>query len=226
METPHPDEKVAKLSFPKKGPLILFTVALIVNGIIAVIFWQTIRESIIAPISDLVLLIIDFLSSFDQVYLWLMVLFGLIILTLTRLGKSNDKLPSNRVVHMKVTTAGRLRFWETQVFLLTRTRIPSRYSIHEVRRLLIAVMGYKQHLELAEADRRVKAGELQLPPEYTAFAEYDEDPNEPEDRLAEYFKLLLSYLRRKRSQEILAREKHLSDIIQYMEKQMEIEHDH
>jgi Ca2+/Na+ antiporter len=214
------------MTISKKAPYIIFAIALIINGIIAVIFWRTIRESIVSPISALVLLIIDFLSSFDQIYLWIFLLFGLFILTVIRLGKTSDQEPTNRVVHLKVTSAGRLRFWDTQVFLLTRTRIPSRYSIHEVRRLLISVMGYKMHLEPTETDRRLKAGELEMPAEYAIFAEQDHDPEEPEDRLTELVRLLMSVLQGKRSQVTLAREKNLSDLIQYMEKQMEIEHDH
>ena len=195
-------------------------------GIVALIFWHSIRQSIISPISALILLILDFLSSFDQIYLWIFLLFALIILTVNRLGKTNEKGPANRVVHLKVTSAGRLRFWDTQVFLLTRTRIPSRYSIHEVRRLLISIIGYKLHLEPAEAERRLKAGEIQLPPEYEAFAEQDQDPDEPEDRLTALIKLLMSVLRGKRSEVTQAREKNLSELIQFMEKQLEIEHDH
>lgn len=209
-----------------KFPYIIFTIALVSIGIFALLFWGFIRTSIISPISDLIFLIGDFLSGFDQIYLWIFLIFGLVVITITRLGKAGEKPPANRVVHTKITSAGRLRFWETQVFLLTRTRIPSRYSLHEVRRLMVSVIGYKLHLESGEADHRLKAGELEIPPEYAVFAEMDPDPDEPEDRLTELFKLLISVLRGRRSEITLAREKNLNDLISYMEKQMEIEHDH
>ncbi len=211
----------------KRAPLFLFVIVLAIIGIVAVIFWNTIRQSFVAPLSDLFILLFDFFGSFDQIYLWGIVLFILIIMTVTRLGKSNSKEPSNRVYHLKVTSAGRLRFWETQVFLLTRTRIPSRYSIHEVRRLLVAVIGYKMHLDPVEAERRLKSGELPIPPQYEAFAELDQEPDDQEeDRLTELFKYVISVLRGTRQQAIQAREKGLFELIQFMENQLEIEHDH
>jgi hypothetical protein len=212
----------------KRAPLILFAIALAINGIIALVFWKTIRQAFVAPLSAFFMLVFDFISSFDQVYLWGIVLLILIIATIIRLGKSNTKETSNRVYHLKVTSAGRLRFWETQVYLLTRTRIPSRYSIHEVRRLVISVLGYKMHLDPAEAEKKLKAGELQVPPQYETFAELDQEPNDDQhdDRLTELFKYLMSVLQGKQQQVIQAREKVLIDLIQFMEKQMEIEHDH
>lgn len=210
----------------KRAPFFLFAIALAINGIVALIFWNTIRLSFIAPLRAFILLIFDFIGIFDQIYLWGFLVFILIILTVTRLGKSTSKEPSNRVYHLKVTSAGRLRFWETQVFLLTRTRIPSRYSIHEVRRLLISVLGYKMHLDPTETDRRLKSGELKIPPQYETFAELDQETEEQEDRLTELIKILMAVLRGKRQQVIQAREKVLFDLIQFMEKQLEIEHDH
>ena len=147
----------------KRAPLVLFVIVLAIIGIVALVFWNSIRASFVAPLSAFILMVVDFLSSFDQIYLWGFLLFVLIMVTITRLGKTKPAEPTNRVVHMKVSSAGRLRFWETQVYLLTRGRIPSRYSIHEVRRLLVAVMGYKLHLDTAETERRLKSGELVIP---------------------------------------------------------------
>ena len=210
----------------KRAPLSFFVVVLAIIGIVAVIFWNTIRLSFVAPLSAFILLIIDFLSSFDQAYLWGFLLFVLILLTITRLGKSTSTEQPNRVFHMKVTSSGRLRFWETQVYLLTRSRIPSRYSIHEVRRLLVSVLGYKLHLDPAETERRLKSGEMQIPPQYEIFAELDQNPNEQEDRLTEIINNLISMLRGKRQKVIQDREKVLSDLIQFIENHLEIEHDH
>ena len=168
----------------------------------------------------------DFISSFDQMYLWGFLLFVLIMLTITKLGKSTQPEPTNRSIRMKASSAGRLRFWETQVFLLTRTRIPSRYSIHEVRRLLVAVMGYKLHLDATETDKRIKSGELEIPSEYETFANLDQNPDEQEDALTLLMKTLVSILQGKRQQVIQAREKVLFDLIHFMEEQLEIKHDH
>jgi len=191
------------------------------------VFWNSIRASFVTPLSSFLLMIADFLSMFDQVYLWGFLLFALIMITTTKLGKTKPAVPPNHSVRMKVSSTGRLRFWETQVFLLTRGRLPSRYSIHEVRRLLMSVLGYKQHIDAAEIDRQVKSGELVLPPQYETFAELDQEPEEEqEDLLTIFVKTIASVLQRKRRQTIQAREKVLSDLIQYMEKQLEIEHDH
>ncbi len=210
----------------KRAPLLLFIVVLAIIGIVALIFWNSIRLSFVAPLSAFILLALDFISSFDQGYLWGFLLFVLILLTITRMGKSASPEPSSKVYHMKLASAGRLRFWETQVYLLTRSRIPSRYSIHEIRRLLVSVLGYKMHLDPAETDRRLKSGELQIPPEYESFAELDQDPEEQEDRLTEFVNNLISMLKGKRQQVIKDREKVLSDLIQFIENQLEIEHDH
>jgi hypothetical protein len=211
----------------KRAPFVLFVIVLAIIGIVALVFWNSIRASFVAPLSSFILMISDFLSMFDQKYLWGFLLFTLIIITITRLGKTKPAETSRYTVHMKVSSAGRLRFWETQVFLLTRGRVPSRYSIHEVRRLLVSVLGYKQHIDSAEIDRRLKAGELVLPPQYAKFAELDqESEDEQDDLLTIFVKTLASILQRKRQQVIQAREKVLSDLILYIEKQLEIEHDH
>jgi hypothetical protein len=201
-------------------------IVLAIIGIVGLIFWNTIRLSFVAPLSAFILLAADFISSFDQMYLWGFLLFALILLTITKLGKSTPAEPVNRTIRLKVTSAGRLRFWETQVYLLTRTRIPSRYSIHEVRRLLVAVMGYKMHLDAAETDLRIKSGELEIPSEYETFASLDQAPEEQEDLLTVWIKTLASILQGKRQQVIQAREKVLTDLIHFMETQLEIEHDH
>ena len=211
----------------KRAPLVLFVIVLAVLGLVALVFWDSIRASFVAPISSIILMIADFLGMFDQVYLWGALLFALIMITLTRLGKTKPAEPSTRTVRMKLSSAGRLRFWETQVYLLTRGRIPSRYSIHEVRRLLVSVLGYKQHIDTAEADLRIKSGEIVLPPEYQKFAELDQVPeNEQEDLLTIFVKTVASMLQGKRQKVIQEREKVLADLIHYMEKQLEIEHDH
>jgi len=211
----------------RRAPIILFVIVLAIIGIVGLVFWNSIRASFVAPLSAFIMMVVDFLSMFDQVYLWGFLLFAMLMITITKLGKTKPSEPTSHTVRMKVASAGRLRFWETQVYLLTRGRIPSRYSIHEVRRLLVSVLGYKQHLDPAETERRVKAGELILPPEYELFAELDqESEDEQEDLLTIFVKTLAAILQGKRQQAIQAREKVLSDLILYMEKQMEIEHDH
>jgi hypothetical protein len=211
----------------KRAPFVLFVIVLAIIGIVALVFWNSIRASFVAPLSAFILMVSAFIGMFDQVYLWGFLLFALIMITITKLGKTKPAEPSSHTVRMKVSSAGRLRFWETQVYLLTRGRIPSRYSIHEVRRLLVSVLGYKQHLDTAETDRRLKAGEMVLPPQYETFAELDqESEDKQEDLLTIFVKTVASLLQGKRQQVIQAREKVLSDLILYMEKQLEIEHDH
>jgi len=210
----------------KRAPFLLFVITLAIIGVVGLVFWKSIRTSFVAPLSSLILMAGDFLNAFDQVYLWGFLLFVLLMVTITWLGKAKTSEPEPRMVRLKATSAGRLRFWETQVYLLTRGRIPSRFSIHEVRRLLVAVMGYKLHLDIAEADRRLKSGELVYPPEYEHFALLEDDTEEPEDALTLFMKTLASMLQGKRQQVIQSREKVLSELIHYMEKQLEIEHDH
>jgi hypothetical protein len=212
----------------KRALFVLFVIVLAIIGIVAIVFWNSIRTEIVKPLSTSILMVLDFLGSFDQVYLWGILLFALIMGTITRLGKAQPVETPARNVRMKISSAGRLRFWETQVYLLTRSRIPSRYSIHEIRRLLVAVMGYKLHIDIDEAERRVKSGELVIPPEYegVSLLEQSQNSDEPEDQLTEFIKTLASVLRGKRQQVIQAREKVLSDLILYMEKQLEIEHEH
>jgi hypothetical protein len=210
----------------KRAPLIIFVIVLSIIGLVALFFWNSIHSSFVAPLSAFMLLLLDFLRAFDQVYIWGVLLFVLILGTITRLGKTKDTGPDFRTVRIKPSSAGRLRFWETQVFLLTRGRIPSRYSIHEVRHLLVAVMGYKLHLDMAEAEQRFKSGELQFPPQYDEFAKLDQETEETEDLLTELTKILVSTLKGKRQQMIQAREKVLTDLILYMEERLEIEHDH
>lgn len=210
----------------KQAPLFLFLIVLGIIGVVALVFWNSIRASFVEPISALILVIVALISSFDQIYLWGFLLFILILLTVTRLGKTAPEGPSNRVYHLKVTSAGRLRFWETQVYLLTRSRSPSRYSIHEVRRLLVSVLGYRLHLDTNEAELRLKSGAIEIPPQYAAFAELDQEPEEQDDRLTEWLKAFITMLRGKQKQVIQEREKVLNDLIQFMENQLEIEHDH
>lgn len=210
----------------KRAPLAIFIIVFSLIGIVGLVFWNSIRASFVTPLRDLFLLIFDFLGAFDQVYLWIILVFVLIVLTVVRLGKTKPEMRVDRVVRYKQSHAGRLRFWETQVYLLTRGRIPSRYSVHEIRRLLVSVMGYKQHLDFAEADKRLKAGELVLPPQYDDFSRLDQEAEQPEDMLTELMRSLVASLKGTRQQMIQAREKVLSDLILYMENQLEIEHDH
>lgn len=210
----------------KRAPLLLFLVVLVLNGVVALIFWKTIRNAFIAPLSAFFMVVVDIISMFDQVYLWGLILFLLIIFTMIKLGKSKSKEPPIRSLRLKVNPTGRLRFWETQVYLLTRGRVPSRYSIHEVRRLMVAVIGYKLHLDADDTDRRLKSGELAIPPEFDTFAQFDQQTDEYEDLLAIISKTIKSILRGNRQKVIQAREKVLTDLIQYMDKQLEIEHDH
>lgn len=210
----------------KRAPLFFFLAVLVVNGLVALIFWKTIRNAFIAPLSVFFMVVIDLISMFDQVYLWGFILFISVIFTMIKLGKTKSKEPITRNLRLKVNPVGRLRFWETQVYLLTRGRVPSRYSIHEVRRLMVAVIGYKIHLDEAETDRRLKSGELAIPPEFDTFAQFDQQTDEYEDLLTIISKTIKSILRGNRQKVIQAREKVLTDLILYMEKQMEIEHDH
>jgi hypothetical protein len=210
----------------QRAPLLLFTIVLAIIGIVALVFWHSIRTSTVTPLSSLILLVADFLSSIDQIYLWGFLLVVLILGTLSALGRIRPSEAASPTIHEKKTSSGRLRYWETQVYLVTRGRTPSRYAIHEVRRLMVAVMGYKLHLDMAEADRRLKAGELAIPPEFEEFSKLEKEVVESEDLLTEFFKTLVAMLRGTSQQVIQSREKVLLDLVNYLEQQMEIEHDH
>lgn len=204
--------------------LLVFLLALA----LMLLFRDFVRENIVTPILYLFWLGNQIYTHLDQQFLWilLLVLFAMIVFRSMRYIRISAKSFGVRETGAK--SSGRVYFWVKQIRLRAAPRISDEFALVEFRRLILSVLAEVKRIDPVEVEDRILSGEIQVPPDIQAALKL-EILEAPSPNILWYARIR-DRLRVKRSAEWVflspALTSELEETVQYLEDQLEINHEH
>jgi hypothetical protein len=205
----------------KRNLALALTLVLVVFGVLALFYWDFVRDTIAIPIyymlwvGDLILRSIP-----HVVYLAFLVLLGLAIAFNTLFGARAKRTVSELDQGQYQMT--RYQHWRTLCGGLSVGWFARDMFALESRRLLLAILAYEEGIDVAEVETRVKAGTLPVPPLIAHLIQHKE---------FEKPKQAVSLMRRLREmfhsagpQKNLQAERQVAEVISFIEHLLEIDH--
>ena len=191
-----------------------------------VIFRDELRQYLVEPLVYLIQYVQRTWMSLDPDALW-----GLFVITayILILMSFPPMRRSRRTVDPFVVRAsgGRLDFWITEVQQLHRQPTPTKYSLLELKKLTLAVVAFRQHCSLREAELWLEENAQNLPPEVCTLLHYQAAGPAPRShhRLARWLRQWLSFDFVRSAPAALPAGRQVEVILQFLEGQMEVMHD-
>jgi len=215
----------------KQRAVILFILLLGFISSLGLIFRGFIHENIIIPLNFLFWTLSRLIHSIDQVIIWLFFIFIFLVMMMRSLA--NRPQPKEfEPAQPKWNGTSRKQLWLTELYLLTNSKIPSRYPVHEIRKLFLTVVAYAHHLDIQETEEALKAGQLDIPPGIWKRLDFEEEPAPKRFNLREITHYYLEEFRSFRNRFLTRpintdhpRLKNLRGLLDIMEDQLEIKHD-
>jgi hypothetical protein len=209
------------MNINKRNLALACTLVLVVFGVLALFYWDFVRDTIAIPIyylfwiGDLVLRSIS-----HGVYLAFLVLLGFIIGFNTLLGTRPRRVVSELDQGQYQIT--RYQHWRTMCGGLSIGWFARDMFALESRRLLLAILAYQEGSDVAQIEARVKAGTLPVPPLIAHLIQHKE---------FEKTKQAVSLMNRLRGlvygtgpQKNLVAERQVAEVISFIEHLLEIDH--
>lgn len=132
--------------------IVLFVILAAVSGAIASLIWREALEQAIAlPILQALYRAEHSLRSLDPEAIWVAFLTMAVALVLLQLPSHDRKKPPI-VERPDALTQGRTSFWWSELRNLYRQSRYTRYSILELRKLVLDVVSFRQHCSLHQAE--------------------------------------------------------------------------
>jgi hypothetical protein len=187
------------------------------------------RSLIVLPFSYIVWIAKQVIQSVPQFFLWL----GLIIFSLVMILKSFTGrqviTEENQISSLPLSRRSRLKFWLVQFShgIDTHGRLAG-----FVHRLTMDVLSYTYHLPAWQVDKQIQDGDIPIPEELKKYIQISKQmPSYQQDilrNLQESLTNLISRLMKQKTKtnKLSSKEQELEVIITFLEKQLEIDHEH
>jgi hypothetical protein len=209
---------------PRRAIIIFFIILGLITAL-GLIFRDFIHEAILVPLNYLFWVANQLIRSLDQIVIWLFAMFFFLLLMMRSLITERQP-PEYEPTQPRWSGSSRKRFWWTEVHLLITGRSPSRYPVHEIRKLVTTVLAYTHHLGIKETEDALKADALEIPPGTWKQLEFEEDnQNQATDWWAEIIHRLRHPFKPRPLNVEHPRLTILRDLIEIMENQLEIPYD-
>jgi hypothetical protein len=202
-----------------------FGITALVFGVLALVFWDFIRETIVIPLYHFFWIIdLTVKSVPDGVYLAVLLLIGF-MLSVNALQGLQLRGPNRPPTSAPYSASTRYTVWARLYRNLYRRTILSNHFGSETRRLLLTMLAYQENVTVEEAEALVKSGALSVPPAVKTLVERKEiHLNRPQNGANTHW--LLRWLRPGEpaldSTEI---DPQVAEIVAFIEHRLEITHD-
>ena len=211
----------------KRRTIILLGIILVTNLILAAIFRDFIRENVLIPILYLFFYIRLFLKSMGETCLWpiLIILVLLISFRLLRVKKKDHQRAYGYRAEPGTYEEGRVAFW--MKFIKHKSlgmENLSRVSFR-LRELVSSVIAYQENLTQHELENVVNQGSLHLPVEIQKYLDRKNQAAAETAKPVSIFEQIMGWFRVQNSSNQSAANMELSKVVQYLEEQLELEHD-
>jgi hypothetical protein len=201
--------------------LVAIGSGLLLTVLLVVALGDVVRELIVIPLLYVLWMGRLLLRSVPQVLFWSAFLIVACFLAFGSLAQGERARPDPHPA--AGSSSGQVSVWARRIHLMTRGGYTGWYFGQHMERLIVAVLAYRERLSTRETRRRMKAGELESPPEVRAYFDVAMMPSRRRWRIG-----LLSRFRlrpRGRAQGIPPAGRGMERVIRFLEDQLEVEHD-
>lgn len=194
--------------------------------VLTLVFWNFVRDTIVVPIYYLIWLAGLILKSIPQgTYLALLIVISLLIgmNTLIKIQVKRLSISSERSAQEE---ASRYRFW-LKLYTNSQSGDSRLNFAFYARNLILSILSYQEGLDLSETERKVANNDLKVPVAVKKLIQERDQvaTQQPKRRFVNWGYKLRRFIRRKDLQDDLLINKHIEEIIHFIESRLEINHD-
>lgn len=157
------------LSKPVVRYLIIAAVFLLGLLILSVFLGGYIRQVVVLPIEFVIYLFGLMLRTTPQSLFWGAMLALALVLVFRSLASPRAVMEPLTVRGLKIFRHDRFSFWLVQVWMARRGGYGRMNFHHHLRRLVIEMLAYQEHLGRREVEQRLKEGSFDLPVEIQTY---------------------------------------------------------
>jgi len=209
---------------------VLITVLLVFLLALVLLFFlrSTVVNIIVTPLLYLFWVMDLILKSIDQRYIWWFLL-GVMVIIMLRglLQQQRQGQTSSRPLYRQRQTQ-RVSFWSAQLHRMATGIYPEEYSNYELRKLILSVLGYRVNLSPREIEERLKNDKFEVPPDILSGFQPKNQKSVGEkkpipSRLLQRFNVISARESKANAAKV---SQEVEEVIQYLEKQLEINREH
>jgi hypothetical protein len=147
--------------------LVVVGLTLLVTVLLVLTFRNVVREVIVIPLLYVLWMGRLLLRSVPQTLFWFAFVVVAFFLALGSLARGKRPLPQPHPVGRRFS--GQVDVWAKWIRLMAAGGYTGWYFGQHVEKLIVAVLAYRERLSARETRRRIKAGDLEVPPEVQAY---------------------------------------------------------
>ena len=196
------------------GGVLLLTILLVI------VFRVAVQEIVVEPLWNIIVVVHLFLSYLPQELFWTLFILAALYLAGRSLA-GRGRPPRSRPTEMQYP--GQVGAWARRIHLVARGDYSRWYFLQYLGKLIVSVLADRERLDPREIRRRLKAGELDVPPEVQACIQAEMAGGVPR-RLPDV--ILRLWQRLKTRPQRASSDSDLETIVQFLEHQLEVPYDH
>jgi hypothetical protein len=192
---------------------------LLLTVLLVIVFRDAVREIVVEPLWDIVVVVQLLLSYLPQWVFWTLFLLAALYLAAKSLGGRGRPALARQA---EVQHPGQVSTWARRIHLVTRGDYSRWYFLQHLGKLIVSVLADRERLEAREVRRRLKARELDVPPEVQDCVQA-EISSGVSRRFSDV--ILRLWQRVKTRPRRASFDSDLERIVQFLEHQLEVPHD-
>jgi hypothetical protein len=193
------------------------------------IFLAALRETLFVYFLNLIWAGRIILQNFDQHCIWIMgVLIALVLTIVLSLRNLQIVHPDVQATKRDVSfIQNRIRFWRTEVNLMSSDVFSRSSHPSDLRRLVILVLANQAHVDIKEINKRIRYRKLQVPPEVSYVLGMETPQEEGRKQPGIIYQFMNSILRKWRSSRVSSDspDPRFGRVAAYLESLLENDHD-
>jgi len=207
--------------------VIILAVILVTNIILAIVFRDFVRENVLIPILYMFWYVRLFLKSLGETCLWPLLLTILVVISLRilRSKKKSDEGIQGYSAERGQYEEGRVGFW--MKFIRRKAMGIESLSFTSIRLkdLVLSVLAYKENSTTSQLEGEIAEGKLITPEEVQVLFQMRDEETQRTIEPPALFSRFISWIKTRSSSHIPSNTSDMSKLVQYLEEQLEIEHD-
>lgn len=208
--------------------LIFTLLVFLATLILALVFRETLRETLLVPLLYLVWVGNLAFKSLDQSCIWVAALMVALAIGMGYRRRAKTPLESPQTILRRPPPAGRIQFWQSQLGVRRGLTSDQRLTAWEARRLFINLLAYREHTNAEQIKKQLSRGELTLPAEIRAHLALEDNgsrPEQPIPPLERLRQMVIEYLNLPDRGAASRPDPKWEKVADYLESLMEVEHD-
>jgi hypothetical protein len=201
--------------------LVPIGIGLSLTVLLALALRDVVREVIVIPLLYVLWIGQLLLHSVPQVVCWSVFLIAAFLVALLNLAQW--EVPQRALRATTRRSSGQVAVWAKRIRLMGRGGYTGWYFGQHVEKLIVDVLAYRERLSTRETRHRVKAGDLDAPPEVRAYFAIVLLPSRYRWRIASLLRFRLRPGRR--AQGMSLDESDVAQVVRFLENQLEVGYD-